>query len=330
MTGAFILGCAGLALSPAEARFFREADPWGFILFERNASDKAQLRALTQELRESVGRDAPVFIDQEGGRVQRLWPPVWSLHPPALDLCAVSPHPARAMYLRSRLIAAELRELGIDGNCAPLGDLAREPTHPRLKNRCYGFTPADVIARARAVAEGQKAGGVLSVLKHMPGHGGATKDSHIDLPVVRADKRALSATDFAPFKALNDLALGMTGHVVFEAYDKEQPATTSPVMHRVIREEIGFQGFLMTDDLSMDALRGTVAERCAAALSAGCDAILHCNGDLQEMEDVAASGQLTRAANERAEAALAGRTKHDEIDMPALEAELQSLSRGAL
>lgn len=325
MAGAYILGCEGLSLSPDEVAFFREADPWGFILFARNIETKAQVRALTSALRESVGWNAPILIDQEGGRVQRMWPPVWDMHPPALDLCRAASNPARAMYLRARLIAGELQEIGIDVNCAPLGDVAGEGTHPRLLNRCYGYDAQEVAERGRAVADGQLAGGVLPVLKHMPGHGRSTKDTHFDLPVVEASKEALHAHDFVPFKALRDLPLGMTGHLVFKAYDAERPATTSPSMHRVIREEIGFAGLLMTDDLSMEALSGNITERCEAALSAGCDLILHCNGDLREMEEVAAFGALTQAAETRAASALAWRKAPDDIDRTALHADLRAL-----
>ncbi|MEM9437072.1 MAG: beta-N-acetylhexosaminidase [Pseudomonadota bacterium] len=325
MAGAFILGCAGPALTPEEAAFFREADPWGFILFARNIEDKAQVSSLTSALREAVGRDAPILIDQEGGRVQRMGSPIWSQFLPALDQCDAATEPERAMYLRSRLIAHELVEIGIDVNCAPLGDIAGQGTHPRLMNRCYGRTPGDVISCARAVAEGQRAGGVLSVLKHIPGHGSSTKDSHVDLPRVSKTAEDLHAHDFAPFKALSDMPMGMTAHVVFTAYDGDHPATTSPAMHRVIREEIGFGGLLMTDDLSMEALKGTVPDRCKAALAAGCDLILHCNGELAEMEDVAAFGPMTAEAERRAAAALAQRQAPDDVDISALRAELRGL-----
>ncbi|MEO0678077.1 MAG: glycoside hydrolase family 3 N-terminal domain-containing protein, partial [Pseudomonadota bacterium] len=285
---------------------------------------------LTAALREAVGRDAPVLIDQEGGRVQRLWPPIWDGHPPALDLCQTASDPERALWLRSRLIAAELREIGIDVNCAPMGDTAFAGTHPRLKNRCYGETPAEVAARGRAVVEGQRAGGVLSVLKHIPGHGSATKDSHIDLPVVTKDGDQLAREDFAPFEALSDTPMGMTAHVVFTAHDAERPATTSPIMHRIIREEIGFGGLLMTDDLSMEALDGTPRTRSEAALAAGCDLILHCNGEMVEMEGVVTVGAMSAAAEARAQAALAERTAPEPVDTGALRAELHALMEEAL
>ncbi|MEM1237509.1 MAG: beta-N-acetylhexosaminidase [Pseudomonadota bacterium] len=328
MAGAYILGCEGPALTAAEASFFRAADPWGFILFQRNIESKAQVSALTAALREAVGRDAPVLIDQEGGRVQRMWPPVWHQHPPALDMCEAAADVERAMYLRGRLIAAELYEIGIDVNCAPLGDIADDTTHPRLLNRCYGTDAASVATRGRALTDGQLAGGVLPVLKHIPGHGSSTKDSHVDLPVVTRSAEELSARDFAPFKALSDLPMGMTAHLIFQAYDGSLPATTSPTMHRVIREEIGFGGLLMTDDLSMEALSGSVTDRCRAALGAGCDLILHCNGELPEMEEVAAFGAMTPEATKRAEAALSWRKAPDNVDIAALTREFRTLTEG--
>ncbi len=328
MSGAYILGCAGLELTRDEARFFSEARPFGFILFDRNIENKVQVKNLALALRDAVGWHAPILIDQEGGRVQRMWPPIWTQHLPALDLCEAASDPVRAMYLRGRLIAAELFEIGIDVNCAPLGDIAEDATHPRLLNRCYGRTAQEVSDRARALAKGQADGGVLSVLKHIPGHGQSTKDSHIDLPVVTAAAAALDARDFKPFKALNDIPMAMTAHLVFPAFDAVRPATTSPVMHRVIREEIGFGGLLMTDDLSMEALSGSVSDRAKAALEAGCDAILHCNGDLEEMRAVAAFGAMTPQAQARADAAIAARQAPDDIDIAALAAEAQSLLKG--
>ncbi|MCH2076490.1 MAG: beta-N-acetylhexosaminidase [Rhodobacteraceae bacterium] len=329
MAGAFILGCAGEVLSPREIAFFREADPWGFILFDRNVRDRAQLSALTRALRDTVGRDASILIDQEGGRVQRMWAPEWTDLLPALDQCDGADDPVRAMYLRSRLIAHELHEVGIDVNCAPLGDTAGQRTHPRLLNRCYGRTPAEVASRARAVVDGQRDGGVLSILKHIPGHGSSTKDTHVDLPVVPKTVGELHAHDFAPFKALNDVPMGMTAHIIFSAYDETAPATTSPIMHRAIREEIGFDGLLMTDDLSMEALSGDVQQRCTDALSAGCDLILHCNGEMAEMEVVASFGEMTDAAATRAARALAQRQTPVDIDISALHAELAAMMEDA-
>lgn len=327
--GATILGCADTALSVGEAAFFREADPWGFILFARNVETPAQLRQLTAELREAVGRDAPVFIDQEGGRVARMGAPHWRTWPPARDqVLGLPPEEAeRVMYLRARLIAHELYASGLDGNCAPLADIARAETHAVLQNRCYGDTPETVVRIARRVAEGCLDGGVLPVLKHIPGHGRATRDSHLDLPRVSAARAALDATDFAPFAALSDLPLAMTAHVVFDALDPERCATQSPAAIAMIREVIGFDGLLMTDDVSMQALDGPMAARCTAALAAGCDVILHCNGDRAEMEAVAgASGRLSGQSVARAERALAARRAPAPFDAEAAEAEYRGLA----
>lgn len=328
---AAILGCAGPVLSPGEAAFFREADPWGFILFARNVEDPAQLRRLTGALRAAVGRDAPVLVDQEGGRVQRLRAPHWREWLPPLDQVARSaPGMAeRGLWLRYRLIAAELRAVGIDADCAPTADIAGADTHPFLRNRCFGADPARVARAARACAEGLLAGGVLPVVKHMPGHGRAAVDSHHALPVVAADAATLRATDFAPFAALADLPMAMTAHVVYTALDPAAPATTSPRLAGLIRGEIGFRGLLMTDDISMQALAGSVAERAAAALAAGCDLVLHCNGARAEMEAVvAAAGPMRPEAQARAAQALARRRPPAPIDSARLEAELEALLNG--
>ncbi|MCF6443535.1 beta-N-acetylhexosaminidase [Nereida sp. MMG025] len=325
--GAYILGCVGQSLTPDERAFFRAADPWGFILFARNIADPEQLKRLTGQLREAVGRNAMITIDQEGGRVQRMRAPHWREWMPPLDqMRAAGPaHAARAMYLRYRIIAAELLGVGIDSNCAPMADVATSETHPFLQNRCYGDDTAIVVGAAQAASRGLLDGGVLPVLKHMPGHGRATVDSHKDLPRVSATARSLRATDFAAFRALNDLPMAMTAHIVFEAFDSK-PATTSMIMQQLIREEIGFGGLLMTDDISMQALSGTVAERSAAAIRAGCDVVLHCNGVLDEMHAVAdAAGQMSLTSALRAKAALAMRTPAQSVDIAALEAEFEEL-----
>lgn len=330
MAGAYIFGCAGTSVSVEEAAFFRDADPWGFILFDRNLGTASDIRALCAALRETVGRAAPILIDQEGGRVQRLRAPLVREWRPALDFAQSAGDGAtRALYLRYRMIAAELLDLGIDVNCAPLGDLARSDTHPVLKNRCYGAEPDVVAEAARAVADAHLDGGVLPVLKHIPGHGRSVVDSHHDLPVVDATAETLGGSDFIPFKALADLPLGMTCHLLFKAFDPKRPATTSARMIRLIREEIGFGGLLMTDDLSMEALGGTIGERAAGAIAAGCDAILHCNGTLSEMEAVAsAAGAFSEEAEARAAEALSRRQAPSAIDIPAAEAELAALVAG--
>ncbi|MBD3678146.1 MAG: beta-N-acetylhexosaminidase [Rhodobacteraceae bacterium] len=324
--GAYILGCEGLRLTPRERAFFAEAQPWGFILFARNIEAPDQLRALCAELREAVGRDAPILIDQEGGRVQRLTPPHWRQWLPPLDQVARAGAGAeRSLWLRYRLIAAELRDLGIDVNCAPMADIAEPATHPFLKNRCYGEEPETVATLARAVSDGLLAGGVLPVLKHVPGHGRATVDSHLDLPTVSESADELWSHDFTPFKALGDLPLAMTAHIVYPAFD-EAPATLSPRMISLIRQEMGVSGLLMTDDISMKALKGGVGDLSAQSIAAGCDVILHCNGEMPEMEAVvAAAGAMTAAAQARADAAIAARRTPDPIDIDALEAELSGL-----
>jgi beta-N-acetylhexosaminidase len=328
---AAILGLAGPDLTADEAAFLREADPFGFILFARNVDTPARLARLTAGLRAAVGRDAPVLIDQEGGRVARMRAPHWREFLPPLDQAqaAGAAGAARSFWLRGRLIADDLAAVGIDVNCTPCCDVAGPATHPFLRNRCLGTDAAAVTVHARAWADGQMAGGVLPVLKHMPGHGRAVVDSHHDLPVADAEVDTLEATDFAPFRALSDLPMGMTAHVVYPALD-DRPATLSPVMVEVIRTRIGFAGLLMTDDLSMQALAGDVGSRAGAAIAAGCDLALHCNGRLDEMAAVvAAVGAMTPAACARGAAALARRSAPDlaggPVDKGALVAELSAL-----
>ncbi|MEE4346781.1 MAG: beta-N-acetylhexosaminidase [Paracoccaceae bacterium] len=329
--GATILDAEGLRLSADEKAFFREADPFGFILFARNIDTPDQVRALCADLREAVGRDAVITIDQEGGRVQRLRAPQWREWLSALDhVAAAGERAAEAMYLRFRIIAAELRALGVDSNCAPLADIASDITHPFLKNRCYGTDPAQVAAMGRAVANGLLDGGVLPVLKHIPGHGRATADSHLDLPRVTAPLDDLRASDFAPFKALNDLPMAMTAHLVYAAID-DLPATLSPKVMQLMRDEIGYDGLIMTDDISMKALKGDLAQISRDALAAGCDVILLCNGTLDERRAVAeASGRMTPAAQARAERVLAARHAPDMVDIAALDAQLEALLDGRL
>ncbi|WP_187431685.1 Beta-hexosaminidase [Roseobacter fucihabitans] len=324
--GATILDAEGLRLSGAEKTFFREANPFGFILFARNIDTPDQVRALCAEMRDSVGREALITIDQEGGRVQRLRAPQWTEWPAPLDFVTASGEAAeQAMFLRYRLIAAELKAIGIDSNCAPMVDLAGPQTHDFLRNRCYGSDPGRVAALGRAVARGLLEGGVLPVLKHIPGHGRASLDSHNDLPHVSADHASLSAQDFAPFALLNDLPMGMTAHLVYEALD-DRPATLSPKVMRVIREEIGFDNLIMTDDISMKALTGSLTQISRDALAAGCDVILYCNGPLAGRREVAeAAGVMNAAAQTRAERALKMRKAPVDIDIEAVRAQLDRL-----
>lgn len=294
MTGrsAAIYGCAGPTLGDSERRFFRDARPWGFIVFARNIETPGQLRRLVGELREAAGHDAPVLIDQEGGRVARLKPPYWRAYPPGRRYGELYRRSHKdgleAARLGARLIAAELSALGINVDCLPVLDVPVAGAHDVIGDRAYGATPEPVIALGRAAAEGLLAGGVLPIVKHIPGHGRAGVDSHLSLPVVETDAATLSRTDFTTFKALADMPLAMTAHVVYTAFDADAPATTSAkVIDKVIRGEIGFDGCLMSDDLSMQALAGTLAERTRASLKAGCDLVLHCNGKMAEMEEVA-------------------------------------------
>ncbi|MFQ5567056.1 MAG: glycoside hydrolase family 3 N-terminal domain-containing protein, partial [Paracoccaceae bacterium] len=285
---AVIFGLAGPELQAAERAFFARSAPWGFVLFARNVESPAQLSRLTADLRDAVGRDAPVLIDQEGGRVARLGPPHWRRWQPVLRLFAKADGGAdedaalEATRLRYRLIAGELAALGIDVDCVPLLDVLAPGAHDVIGERALGSSAEAVARRGRAVCEGLRAGGVLPVIKHLPGHGRAAVDSHHEAPRVAARREALEAVDFAAFRPLAHEALGMTAHVVFEAVDPGHCATLSPAVIAVIRREIGFDGLLMTDDLSMNALPGAMADRVTGALAAGCDMILHCNGDMAE------------------------------------------------
>ncbi len=340
--GAYILAPLGPDLSPREAAFFKEADPWGFILFARNCETPEQLRRLTKELRSAVGWYAPILIDQEGGRVQRMRAPHWREYMPPLDQVAlfdirtdiVSENDAfsarRSMYLRGLLIGHELMDHGVDVNCAPSADIAWPETHPFLKNRCYG-TNASVVARmAEACAEGLMDAGCLPVVKHAPGHGRATLDSHKELPRIGASLEELSTTDFAAFKALSDLPMVMTAHIVLPEIDADVPVTLAPKGVRYLRQSLELDGLLMTDDISMEALSGSVVDRGAGALAAGCDLVLHCNGALDEMETLADKlPRMTKAATARAGMALAARRAPIDIDISAVEAEFTSLIEGA-
>lgn len=327
--GATILDAEGLRLTAEEKALFAETKPFGFILFARNIDSADQVRALCDDFREAAGHDCVITIDQEGGRVQRLRAPLAREWKAPLDHVALSgAAAARAMYLRYRLIADELRALGIDSNCAPIADVAMDDTHPFLKNRCYGETLDRVTEIARAVSDGHLDGGVLPVLKHIPGHGRAVSDSHLDLPHVAATHNDLSVQDFAAFKALADLPMAMTAHVVFDAIDP-LPATLSPKLVDLIRTEMGFDGLLMTDDISMKALSGSYSDISKQALTAGCDVVLLCNADLADRTRVAqAAGEMSDAAQRRASAALALRKTPQPLDISAAEDELSALMSG--
>lgn len=331
-TRAFITGTSGLSLTTEEREFLRAERPWGFILFKRNVDNPLQVARLVQEFREAVGDDdAPVLIDQEGGRVQRLGPPHWPVYPAGAMFGALYDRDQaaglKAARLSAQLIAADLADLGITVDCLPLADVPVPGADAVIGDRAYGTDPHKVAAIARAVAEGLEQGGVLPVLKHIPGHGRATADTHHRLPVVDTLKDELEAVDFAAFRPLSDLPMAMTAHVVFSAIDATQPATTSAtIIEQVIRGSIGFQGLLMSDDVSMNALSGSIAQRTRAIVAAGCDMVLHCNGRLDEMRQVAGeTPELSGAALDRAKRALAARKPPQPFDREAAWAELHAL-----
>jgi beta-N-acetylhexosaminidase len=310
MTLAFVCGCAGTVLGPDERAFIRQSQPWGLILFKRNVQDVAQMRALTASFRDLVGRaDAPVLIDQEGGRVQRMAPPHWQAYPSAASFGALADRDRAlaAAGVAARLIAHDLAEVGVNVDCAPVLDVAQPGMHAVIGTRSWSDDPARVAAFGRAVADGLIAGGVAPVIKHIPGHGRTRVDSHLELPVVEASRAELEACDFAPFIALRDLPMAMTAHLLYTAIDPDRPATTSPIIvQSIMRGAIGFDGLILSDDLSMKALGGSFASRAAAVFAAGLDIALHCNGDLAEARAVAdATPELAGASLRRAQAALA-------------------------
>ena len=323
---AAIYGCEGQSLTAQERAFFAEAQPFGFILFARNFDTPDQASALCAELRASVGRDAPILIDQEGGRVQRLRPPHWRAFPPALQ-DASRPDAERALELRYRLIAHELNEIGVDVNCAPLLDVPVPGAHDVIGERALGRDPETVARLGHAVRRGLTAGGVLPVIKHMPGHGRSMADTHHDLPRVHDDRDALEQ-DFAPFRDHRDALMGMTAHLIYEAIDPDAPGTQSPAIIDLIRSDIGFDGLLMTDDISMNALSGSVAARAEKAWAAGCDIVLHCNGDLPEMTAIAGEAPVLAgvAATRAARVDAAPRSVAD-IDIAEIEKDYKLLTR---
>ncbi len=340
---AFISGCEGLTVSADERAFLREADPWAVILFGRNVRDREQVRALTGELREALGRDAPILIDQEGGRVQRFKPPQWRAYPALASYGEVFGRDPQAATEATRtahqLMALELSAAGVDVACAPVLDVPVDEADPVIGDRAFSRDPYAVATLGRAALEGLAEGGVLGVIKHIPGHGRATADSHIALPMVETSRAQLEVTDFAPFRALAFAPMAMTAHVLYTAIDDQYPATTSKTMiDEVIRGAIGFDGLLMCDDLSMQALEGDLAARTRNALAAGCDVVMHGNGMLhgerlkdgkalrQELEIVAGhSPELANDALRRADAVIAARPKANQLDESMALAQLREL-----
>ncbi len=329
---AAIYGCAGPQLTDAERAFFRETRPWAFILFARNIEGADQTRRLIDDLRRAAGDDnAMVFVDQEGGRVQRLKPPLARLRRPAElfgALYARDPQVAvEAVTLNHQLIAHELRALGFDADCAPCIDLRLPETHAVIGDRAFGREPSEVAALGRAAMDGLLAGGVAPVIKHIPGHGRAMADSHLELPVVETALSTLEQSDFQPFRALADAPMAMTAHVVFTAVDPDACVTLSNrAIETVVRGFIGFDGLLMSDDLSMHALGGSFEERTRLSIAAGCDVVLHCNGDMAEMRAIAeAAPQLHGRAAERAADARSVARREQAFDPAAAEARLEAL-----
>ncbi|QTK78448.1 Beta-hexosaminidase [Agrobacterium tumefaciens] len=329
---AMILGCSGLSLTADEIALYRDEQPWGFILFGRNISEPQQITDLVAAMREAVGRpDAPVLIDQEGGRVQRIKAPILQAYPNARILGEIYERDRdaglRAAWLMSRLHAFDLTRFGINIDCLPVLDVPVEGASNVIGNRAYGYSPIMVAEMGQAAADGLKAGGMLPVMKHMPGHGRGMVDSHHELPVVDVPVEELDAHDFIPFRALNNELMGMSAHLVFNAVDRERPATTSPkVIEEIIRGRIGFDGLLMSDDSSMNALKGTLGERAANIVAGGCDIVLHCNGVMSEMLQVVKEVPvLSGRTLERVRAVEAGFTAADASDEATLRAEFNAM-----
>ncbi|WP_102958252.1 beta-N-acetylhexosaminidase [Mangrovicella endophytica] len=304
---AWIAAPSGRSLTAEEVSFFSGEQPWAYIVFGRNISEAAQLSDLVAHLKDIGGRETtPVFIDQEGGRIQRLRPPLAPNYPAADRLGRLhAADPAsgeRAAWIHGRLLALDLAAYGINADCIPCIDVPVAGAHSVIGDRAYSFDPDVVATLGRAAADGLKAGGAMPVMKHIPGHGRGNADSHLELPVVATGRDELTRTDFAPFRALHTLPAAMTAHLLYSDIDPVRPATLSPtVIHDIIRQEIGFEGLLMSDDISMKALKGDISELSRAALAAGCDVVLHCNGDMTEMRAVASAarpldGEVARRA----------------------------------
>jgi beta-N-acetylhexosaminidase len=328
----FTAGCLDLSLNAEEVAFFRDQKPWGFILFARNIDDPSQVADLCASMREAVGNaNAPILLDQEGGRVQRLRPPHWAKYPPAAAIGALYGQDEvlglRASWLMSRLHAFDLLKLGITIDCLPVLDVLAPSAHDAIGDRSYGSDPHLVTKLGRAACDGLIAGGVMPVIKHIPGQGRSKSDSHLELPVVDAARAELEAVDFVPFKQLADIKMAMTAHIVYSALDEGVPATTSKVViSEIIRGQLGFDGLLMSDDVSMHALSGDCGERCKAIFAAGCDLVLHCNGDMDEMRLVADnSPKLQGKSLERANDAMTKAGKTDDSNEQTLREEFAAM-----
>lgn len=328
---AFIAGCEGTRLTKDEYAFFQDTRPFGLIVFRRNCKNASELHDLTSEFRDAVGADAPVFIDQEGGRVMRLRPPVWPAYPSMRVIGAVAEqdlsHGSRAAWLHGRLIAADLRAVGIDVNCAPVLDVATAEVSDAIGDRSFSTDAKMVALLGRSLAEGMFAGGVVPVMKHIPGHGRATSDSHKELPVVTSGLEELVANDFRPFAELADLPAAMTAHILYTALDPHNAATVSRhIMQDIIRGKLGFDGLLMSDDVSMHALSGDYADRAAAIYDAGCDVVLHCNGRAEEMRRIGdAAPVLGGKSQERAARVMRARADPAPLDKDAAREEFLAL-----
>jgi len=329
-----IFGVSGLVLSDEEKSFFKRMNPVGFILFARNCESPPQVGKLVSDLKTLLNRegDLLILIDQEGGRVARLKPPHWRNAPAAKVFADIAQHSLsdgkRATYMNARLIARELHGLGINVDCAPLADVPVDGAHNIIGDRAYGDDPHQISILAESMARGLSDGGVLPVLKHIPGHGRAGADSHEELPVVKASLSELRQSDFIPFKALSGLPLGMTAHILYTAIDPKYPATLSPAVLKLIRDELGFDGLLMSDDISMKALKGSLTTLTEQSLAAGCDVVLHCNGRMDEMRQIAeALPELSTRARKRFDSAVAKLALPQNFDYAEAEKFLAQVTR---
>ena len=325
-----ILGLSGPVLTESERAFFRDSDPWAFILFSRNIETPKQVKKLCAQLRESVGRDCLIFVDQEGGRVQRLKAPHWPTYPAASrfgDLYGMEPAKGRrAAFLSYRLIADDLRQLGITADCAPVLDLPQPEADPIISDRAFSTRLDAIIDMAHSCMAGLMMGGVAPVIKHIPGHGRAEVDSHKALPKISTDLKTLRDSDFLPFQAFKDAPMAMTAHAVYLDHSKTAVTVSKKGMKDLIRDAIGFDGLVMSDDLDMKALTGSLTRKTERALAAGCDIALQCSGKMKDMVEVAkGAGRLEAAAYRRASVAENCADSLTKLDRKSAEAEFNGL-----